>query len=53
MPIFRSAFLCIIIVGVAVGTEFCHAESEVVSDPSLWVVTIVDGGKYNFSRCII
>ena len=34
--------------GVAVGTEFCHPESPAISDPSIWIVTVVSGGKYCF-----
>ena len=28
--------------GVAVGTEFCHAESLPIMDPTLWTFTIVE-----------
>ena len=28
--------------GVAVGTEFCHAESLPITDPTLWTFTIVE-----------
>ena len=34
----------LIIVGVAVGTEFCGAESPAVRDSDFWVVTIGEYG---------
>ena len=42
------SLLFILTAGVAVGTEFCNAESPALRDKTAWVVMIKNGMLYSF-----